>query len=666
LTDDNDDKLTATTNNMEPLDTKKENEVSLDGLGSASITSTSADDEQEEDDNKYYRDQAIEEANRKYDPKVSRVRENGNGKGNHTTSGNGKSKSEEAQKIISKSQVYKLGGHFLAEAVLIGEHNRPYWISSDSLSGQISTQEFIDITDDMDGKQKKFLYAPRRTSYLNEPYIFNSIEQINQLIEDVKVNETPDTLFSKIKAQWKKYVSESDSHIHLCCGDCVFTFFQDRLGTTHYLFFVADTEAGKSSNLFMFKYLAYRAFLAIDISIANIYRFYGNEFEGIGTLLEDEIDDLDQQPEKLRMYKSGYTKGLKVPKNEKTSESQGYEQEGYNVFGFKAFAAESMPFSHKAKGFRERTIEMPCSFGLPEYDIQEIVNDTDDPKHKALLAELNDLRNRLLIYRLVHCHDPIPDIDVDLQAREKQLWKPLLRVFHQNGPKAFDILNKVVTEYVEEYRQQKSHTQTAFLVRMISELVKEKGGLTLAISDIWNKYKEKLHGGEEIGKTSYRSNEYGDMSQKRLSELLRDQFKARPPKHHGDKRQLVFDKTALDRMKQKYRINLNKNNAGMDGTDGTDIGLDRHLSEENSDSKTSKNTEENTNNYSKSEQTDTNQVQQNTDQGSVISDNSSQVSHVSQTDDRNSSIGGVTSGKNNDPDTYWTKGKWRDNLPKEE
>jgi hypothetical protein len=145
---------------------------------------------------------------------------------------------------------------------------------------------------------------------------------------------------------------------------------------------VADTEAGKSSNLFMFKYLAYRAFLAIDISISNIYRFYGNEFEGIGTLLEDEIDDLDQQPEKLRMYKSGYTKGLKVPKSEKSSESQGYEQEGYNIFGFKAFAAERMPFSHKAKGFRERTIEMPCSFGLPEYDIQEIVNDVDDPKHK--------------------------------------------------------------------------------------------------------------------------------------------------------------------------------------------------------------------------------------------------------------------------------------------
>jgi hypothetical protein len=409
----------------------------------------------------------------------------------------------------------------------------------------------------------------------------------------------------------------------------------------------------------MFKYLAYRAFLAIDISTANIYRFYGNEFEGIGTLLEDEIDDLDQQPEKLKMYKSSYTKGLKVPKSEKTSESQGYEQEGYNVFGFKAFAAERMPSSHKAKGFRERTIEMPCSFGLPEYDIQEIVNDADDPKHKALLAELNDLRNRLLIYRLIHYHDPIPDIDVQLQAREKQLWKPLLRVF-QNSPKAYDTLKKVAQEFIKEYREQKSNTHIAFLVRMVSDLVKEKGSLVLAISDIWKRYKEQLPDGEELGKTSYRSNEYGEMSQKRLSELLRDQFKARPPKHHGDKRQLVFDKTVLDCMVKKYRINIEDiDSGGTDGTHRTDVGLDRHLSEQNTDTETSLNNGENTNS-SKNEETDT---PQNTgDQGSVTPDNASQVSQLSQTgtDDNN-----VDSRKNNDPDAYWTKGKWRDNLPKE-
>jgi hypothetical protein len=222
LTDDDESgtQIAATANNIEPLDSKEENEVSLDGFGSANITCTTADEEQEEDDNKYYRDQLIEEANRKYGANVRQVRENGNGKRKRTTSDNGKgnsntkAESEEVKKIISKSQVYKLGNHFLAEAILIGEHNQPYWITSESLNNQISTQEFIDITDDIDGKQKKHLYPPRKSLYLNEPYTFDSIEQVKQLIEHVKTTETPDTLFAKIRTQWKKYVSESDNHIN--------------------------------------------------------------------------------------------------------------------------------------------------------------------------------------------------------------------------------------------------------------------------------------------------------------------------------------------------------------------------------------------------------------------------------------------------------------------
>ncbi|MFL6405046.1 MAG: hypothetical protein ACJ71M_16400 [Nitrososphaeraceae archaeon] len=166
-----------------------------------------------------------------------------------------------------------------------------------------------------------------------------------------------------------------------------------------------------------------------------------------------------------------------------------------------------------------------------------------------------------------------------------------------------------------------------------------------------------------IGKTSYTSPEYGEMSQKRLSELLRDQFKARPPKRHGDKRQLVFDKTVLDRMLEKYRINIKDIDSG---TDGTDVGLDRHLSDGNSDSKTSKNMEENTNNSSKNEEIDRSHTQQNTDQGSVISDNASHVSHVSQalqtsTADRDSSSSSRTA-MNTDPDAYWKHGKWREHL----
>ena len=281
----------------------------------------------------------------------------------------------------------------------------------------------------------------------------------------------------------------------------------------------------------MFKQLAYRAFLGVDISLANIYRFFRTEYEGIGTLCEDEIDDLDEQPDKLRMYKSGYTKGIKVPKTEIKNNSEGYEQEGYYTYGFKVFTAEKRPASTRAKGFNERTIELHCTYGLPEYDIAEIANDASDPKNKALLSELNNLRNKLLIYRLIHYYDEIPDVDsnkLDLHAREKQLWKPLLRLF-QNSPRTYTALKGVVTDYVNEYRQKKSNTQTAFLVKLISDLIREAKSYTLESSVIWDRYKLELPDGEQLGTTTYKSAQFGDISQKRLISILQDQVKARPP-----------------------------------------------------------------------------------------------------------------------------------------
>ena len=431
---------------------------------------------------------------------------------------------------------------------------------------------------------------------------------------------------------------------------------------THYLFFVGDNEAGKSTKLFLFKYLAYRAFLGIDISTANIYRFYGNEYQGIGTLLEDEVDDLDEERYKLRMYKSGYTTGMKVPKNEKSSEMKHFEQEGYYTFGFKAFAAEKRPTSHKAKGFNDRTVEMPCTFGIPEHDIQEVINNSGEPKHKALLEELNDLRNRLLIYRLSRHHKPIPDIKVKLQGREKQLWKPLLRSFHDDGPNTYELLNKVVIEYVEKHREQKSHTHTAFVVRLILHLIEniKEPDKKLETSAIWQAYKDSLTG-EETGKTTYRSNEFGEMSQKKLTELLMQQFKASRPKHNANHKELIFDKTVLDNMRQKYRIKLGGSLDAdeSDESDDADISLDAHMSEESRDNKSSENIEENDRNSLKNEQTDTNYIQQYDVKVARDDNNPTQATQATQTDSSKIS-------NDNDPDAYWTKGKWRDGLPKEE
>jgi predicted ATPase len=75
--------------------------------------------------------------------------------------------------------------------------------------------------------------------------------------------------------------------ISLSTADTIFTYFQDKIGLTHYLFFVGGNNSGKSNNLTVLSFLAYRNMTSSDMTSANIYQFLGSGEEGIGTICED-------------------------------------------------------------------------------------------------------------------------------------------------------------------------------------------------------------------------------------------------------------------------------------------------------------------------------------------------------------------------------------------
>src|SRR5439155_4419736 len=130
-----------------------------------------------------------------------------------------------------------------------------------------------------------------------------------------------------------------------------------------------------------------------DMTHSNIYRFLGSIQEGQGTICEDEADDLDESPDKMHIYKVGYTTGFRVPRND-DDVSHGRTQDAYCTLGFKAFGAEKLPDSVKTKGFRERVVEQKCQSGTPKYDISEVANPALEEEFEQQLNELNWLRNR--------------------------------------------------------------------------------------------------------------------------------------------------------------------------------------------------------------------------------------------------------------------------------
>jgi hypothetical protein len=96
--------------------------------------------------------------------------------------------------------------------------------------------------------------------------------------------------------------------------------------------------------------------------------------------------------------------------------------------------------------------------------------------------------------------------------------------------------------------------------------------------------------GEEIPnkKLSYESSEFGTISQKEITQILKEVFGAKPPKRHGNSNRLIFDIDKLKRLGKIYDLSVEVKVAtsdtkiedekfGEDGMDGTDVGLDKHL-----------------------------------------------------------------------------------------
>ena len=155
----------------------------------------------------------------------------------------------------------------------------------------------------------------------------------------------------------------------------------------------------------------------------------------------------------MKIYKVGYQSGTKVSRLDLSS---GRKQDSYWTYCFKAYSAERKPNNTKAKGFMERVFVLSCSTGNPKYDITEVINPAGDRKQAQLLEELNDIHKLLLIFRLVNQSKPIPDIKLNIKNRDKQLCKPLLRLFQDS--KCIDEIKATLSKLLAEKRQRKIDT----------------------------------------------------------------------------------------------------------------------------------------------------------------------------------------------------------------
>lgn len=435
---------------------------------------------------------------------------------------------------------------YFAEAVLID--GVPKFLLANDGTGRISVVDSLPLE-----KEGKIAKPFGREAYINKPYSFSSKFEVEEYIKRAR-NETLDSIYRKIKSIWKKYIDADDFHISICAADTIFTFFQDKAGMTHYLFFVGGTGSGKSNNLELFHFLAYRNMTSSGLTAPNVYRYYGGREEGVGTICEDEADNIDEDLYKMKFYKNGYTTGKPVHRMDDNTDGGGAKVQGrYFTYGWKAFAAERLPDSIIAKGFLERSLEINCVYGTPQYDITEVANPMGDKSFEDLLKELEETRNLLLIYRILHHDDKFPDINLNITGREKQLFKPILRIF--NITQTQNELESVISNYINKKRAANVDSLHAFLYRIVSALIKNANSYKLTSKSIWELVTSIP--GEFLykGNTKFESVDYGVLTQKKVNKILREVLGGEPDRDNSS-RSLIFKEEKLARLDALYNLSL--------------------------------------------------------------------------------------------------------------
>jgi hypothetical protein len=382
------------------------------------------------------------------------------------------------------------------------------------------------LYDDVTIEDERYLPKEYPNEFPYEPYGF--FEKSVPSREDLfwKVREEFN-LFLDLESIWKDYLA----------AFTLLSYLQEKTRTVPYVYFVGDNESGKTVALNLLNWLCYRPMLGVTIPSADTYG-YLDESEAPGVILEDEAQGLYKDLDKAKIYKAGYKQGAVVPRTMITQNKRFIKY--FRVFCLKACAAEEMPH---VKGLLERFIFIPMTEGYPRKDWAD-VNKEDE-------ARLRELRNMLLKWRLA-AHDwELPEVELPVKGRLKELWKPIIQIV--SGLTIEKDLRAQLEHLQKERLSEKTNTLEGHIVKVVCELY--TSDKPLAFTDVWDALVKDLDGKLDDKKPNkVDTPEFGEVTKQKIGYRLREVLGGKKTKAvgHTNDRVYVFDSEKLGRIAKKY------------------------------------------------------------------------------------------------------------------
>jgi hypothetical protein len=483
---------------------------------------------------------------------------------------------DDAEEIIIKKPVpaYKYsakGTSSLYEAIILS--GQPCFVTWSQYHNAKKMKECIE-------EATRIIRPPNSEEYPYTPYDFTDERELNEYFARASGTVSLDELYRTVKKSFfQKYVDQDKNILTILSSDSMLTYFQDLFPIIHYSEGIGGNDVGKSSIGYTFEYTGYRVIRGTSISGANYFRILGPVEPGQCTIIEDEGDNISDDPDKVRILKSGYEYNAKIPKTNMNTRNQ--EQNWFYPYCYKMILAEKSLSEWKAKGLADRTFTFKCRPGRVRHSIKKVVSETinKSPELERLYNELLDFRKLMLCYRLVHYEDELPNIKISLINRDEELSYPRLQLFY--GTEAFEEIKIALEFFINQRRERRQRSLEAALYPILKDLVSDDPNPVVEVlySSIWTKITEgDTIKGNLLTLTQYETLEYGPIYQNTLSKFIGDKFSA-SIKHKEEGSVLSFDKQKFESYDDLYshkvegsenevKIEVELVNDDPDGTEG--------------------------------------------------------------------------------------------------
>jgi hypothetical protein len=499
---------------------------------------------------------------------------------NQTQNIDGKKKAEfiyKYSKLHAKNDKRKK--KILHESIMLtsndGESTQPSFLYYDKDQDKIKAVPYIE-------ESNRILNPVEQDEYQYMPYAYDAgIDEAN-LIKD-KVKNTTYEIFYKEALELVRLfnIQDKDKQV-LIAANIIWSYFQDKFPTCHYLAITGKPGSGKTSVGHTFGALGYRPIYQVDPSAPNIFRTLGKIEPCQCTLIIDEADRLAMSNDLMTTIKTGYDKKGKTPRINPNTNKPEY----FHSYCLKLIIAERIPKDWKTDGVLARMLSWISQPGISEFDIKEVLNEESrNPEQQEIFDRIIAFRKKMMIYRLVHFNNPVANIDVGVVMRDKELVKPMIQLFYNSCSKAtLDELIVALQNFIDEKNEVKRNSIDEVLFSIVINLISKNNSYEQPVQLLWKELIETLEGphcyrptNENKQNIEYEFSDYGKQYKTTISKNIVTMFSAEH-RHRNNGNVIVFTKQKVDNltnMRSEKRIQVKEicqdsNNNTSEGSEGNE------------------------------------------------------------------------------------------------